>query len=125
MEKNTGGNNNQALVEWIAADNEYAVKTGDKLSFTIKGIPDGAVSEVKAFMVDNSEAAGWWKTLSGYVNTGVALTKDTEATITFDVDITGDASSAASAACKLGLYFEPMQDDAVTIKVSEFKVEKK
>ncbi len=117
--------NNQAVVEWIASDNEYAVKTGDKLSFTIKGTPDGNVSEVKAFVVDNSEAANYWKLLSGYVNTGAALTKDTEAAITFDVEITADASSAAPEACKLALYFEPVQKDTITINVSEFKVEKK
>ena len=123
--KENGTYNNQDVIEWIAADNDYAVKKGDKLSVTIKGTPDGDASEVKAFMVDNSVAANYWKMLSGYVNTGAALTKDTEATITFDVEITEDASSAAPAACKLALYFEPVQKDTVTIKVSEFKVEKK
>ena len=121
IEKN-GTYNNQAVITFLDEANEYVAKKGDVLTFTIKGTPDGDVSGLKAFIIDNSAAANYWNQLSGYINTDINLTKGEETTITVTATITADASSKEPAACKLALYFEPVQDDAVTIAVSSFDV---
>lgn len=122
IEKN-GTYNNQAVITFLDEANEYVAKKGDVLTFTIKGTPDGDVSGLKAFIIDNSSAAAnYWNLLSGYINTDINLTKGEETTITVKATITADASSKEPAACKLALYFEPVQDDAVTIAVSSFDV---
>ena len=118
---NQGGKNYQGLVEWLVSDNAYVAKTGDVIKFTIKAAPDKDVSEYKAFLVDNTEVAGWWKLLSSYVNTGVQGKASQEDTIEFSVTLTADASSAEPAACKLALYCDAEGNGVTTLTVSSFE----
>ena len=124
IKKNEDGSNNQAVIEFLAESNEYVAKKGDVLTFTIKGTPDGDVSELKAFVVDNSKGGNWWTLLTDYASVG-KLTKGEETTITVTAEVKKDASSKEPAACKLALFFDPMQDDAVTFTVSSFYMEVK
>ena len=115
------GGNYQGVVEWLVSDNAYVAKTGDVIKFTIKAAPDKDVSEYKAFLVDNTEVAGWWKLLSSYVNTGVQGKASQEDTIEFSVTLTADASSAEPAACKLALYCDAEGNGVTTLTVSSFE----
>ena len=115
--------NNQAVVAWLNSTNTYIAKTGDKLKFTITATADSAGGELKGFLVDNSSGAeNWWSMLSGYVESGTSVATEST-TYTFEFTLTADASSADPAACKLGLYFEPVQDETVTLTVTSFSVE--
>ena len=124
LEKNEGGSNNQAVVAWIAGSNEYTPKTGDVVKFDFTATADATASnggELKGFVVDNTEAAGWWTLLSGYAESGTTIATDaTDYSLTFT--LTADASSADSAACKLGLYFTDMQDNAITLTFTKMKI---
>lgn len=127
LEKNDP-NNNQAVVAFLADDNEWVAKTGDKVSFTIvataDSVPTVTNKELKGFIVDNSEAAGWWSLLTGYANSGTVIDSTGEKTYELSFTFTADASSADPAACKLGLYIgdKESQDDTVTLKVKSFDV---
>jgi len=118
------GNNYQDLVEFLDSTNTVVFKAGDKLKFEIVGTPDAAVTELKAFLVDNSEAGSWWTTLSGYANSGSAGVKDTEGTFVFEMELTKAPSSAEPAACKLGVYCDAEGNGVTNIAVSSFKVTK-
>ena len=127
LEKNVP-NNNQDVVAFLADDNEWVAKTGDKVTFTIvataDSVPTVANKELKGFIVDNSEAAGWWTVLTGYANSGTVIDSTEEKTYELSFTFTADASSADPAACKLGLYIgdKETQDDTVTLKVKSFDV---
>lgn len=121
-------NNNQAVVTFLADDNDRVAKTGDKVTFTIvakaDSVPTVANKELKGFIVDNSEAGGWWTVLTGYANSGTVIDSTEEKTYELSFTFTADASSADPAACKLGLYIgdKESQDDTVTLKVKSFDV---
>lgn len=121
LEKN-GTYNNQAVIEWLADSNTTVLATGDTVKFTITATADSSAGELKGYLVDNSEAGGWWTLLTDYVTSSTEIATD-ETTYTFEFTLTADASSEDPAACKLGLYFEPVQDDTVTLTVSSFTVE--
>lgn len=117
--------NNQVVFDFLDATNGYVAKKGDIFTFIIKGKPDGDVSELKTFVVDNSEAANYWKMLSSYKDTGIKLEEGKDVEIRFDIEITENSSGPAPAACKLALYFEPVQEKTVTFTVSSFYMEVK
>lgn len=127
LEKNAP-HNNQGVVTFLADGNEWVAKSGDKVSFTIvataDSVPTVANKELKGFMVDNSEAAGWWSSLTAYANSGTDIDSTGEKTYELSFTFTADASSADPAACKLGLYIgdNETQDDTVTLKVKSFDV---
>ncbi len=114
-----GTYNNQAVIEWLSSDNTKVFQSGESLTITITATASAAVGELKAFLVDNSSG---WNLLSSYVNSGTNIsTNSTTYTLTFTG--TAAASSAAPAACKLALYFDPVQEDSVTLTISSFTVQ--
>ena len=123
--KENGDFNNQCVFTFLDTTNGYVAKKGDIFTFVIKGKPDGDTSQLKAFVVDNSLAAGWWKQLSSYKDTGIKLEKGKEVEIKFDIEITENSTGPTPDACKLALYFEPAQKDTVTFTVSSFYMEVK
>jgi len=125
LEKNAGGPNNQGLASWIGEDNKYVPKKNDVIKFdftaTANSAPASSDGELKGFIVDNSEAVNYWKVISDYSVSGKKITTDaTEYSLEFT--LTENASSADSAACKLGLYFGDMQDDTVSLTLSKLKI---
>lgn len=111
--------NNQAVIEWLSSDNTKVFQSGESLTIRITATASAAVGELKAFLVDNSSG---WTLLSSYVNSGTNISTDsTTYTLTFTG--TAAASSAAPAACKLALYFEPVQEDSVTLTISSITVQ--
>ena len=123
--KKNGEYNNQVIFNFLDSANGYVAKKGDICTFVIKGKADKDCSELKAFVVDNSEAAGWWNPLSNYVNTGIKLEKNKTVEIRFDVEITDNSTGPSPAACKLAFNFEPVQEETVTFTVKDFYMEVK
>lgn len=114
--------NNQGVVEWLTSDNTKVFQSGESLTITITATASAAAGELKAFLVDNTAAASWWNQLSSYANSGTNISTGST-TYTFTLTGTAAASSAAPAACKLALYFEPVQDDSVTLTISSITVQ--
>ena len=115
--------NNQAVIEWLSSDNTKVFQSGESLTINITATASAAAGELKAFLVDNSSGAtNWWTELSSYANSGTNIST-ASTTYTFTFTGTNAASSADPAACKLALYFEPVQDDSVTLTISSITVQ--
>lgn len=121
--------NNQAAVVFLAEDNEWVGKAGDKVTVTIVATADAApsISDKKTLggsLVDCTEAAGWWNELvGGFVGDKEIVAE--EETYVFSFTLTDDASSAKPDACKLILAFgdkDNNQATPVTLKVKSFDV---
>jgi hypothetical protein len=122
----SSGGNYQAVISWLDTSKAYTPTTGDTLVFHLVGTSDASVSEFKAFLVDNTEAVSWWKSLSTYVNSGTATSGDSNAfDVTFEITLTGTASACDAAACKLGLYMDSSNGHEANLTFTTFSVTKK
>jgi hypothetical protein len=111
-----GTDNYQQLV---LLSNDLTVASGDSYSVTIAGTSNVA-GTLKCFLVDNSEAAGWWKVISGYSDIGAF--SSTENSYTFTV--TATSAGSATTAIKLGLYMDLSVGSSPTLSLTTFKVVK-
>ena len=121
--------NNQAVVEFLAKDNKWVGKKGDKVTITMVATTDAAptVQDKKKLggaLVDTTEAANWWTVLvEDFIGDKEIVTEETEYKFAFT--LTKDATSADPAACKFVLCFgdkNNYQATPVTLKVKSFDV---
>ena len=121
--------NNQAVVAFLAEDNKWVGKKGDKVTITMVATTDAAptVQDKKKLggaLVDTTEAGGWWTVLvEDFIGDKEIVTEETEYKFAFT--LTKDATSAAPAACTFVLCFgdkDNYQATPVTLKVKSFDV---
>jgi hypothetical protein len=122
----SSGNNYQAVIAWLDTAKGYTPTTGDTLVIHLVGTSDATVDDFKAFVVDNTKAASWWTTLSGYSDSKVGTSGTTNAfDVTFEIALTGTASACDAAACKLGLYMDSTNGHEANLTFTTFSVTKK
>ncbi len=69
MEKNEY-NLYQTIIRFLPSDNTYKASKGDVLKFSLSGKSSAKINNVQFYLADNSEAAGYWKQLSGNAKDG-------------------------------------------------------
>lgn len=99
-------------------------KSGDVLTVELSGTVASAVSGLQFVIIDQSEAAGWWKELSEYESLG-----DFEAngsiSLSKEITLTSDAASSEKINAVFSTATSSVElEGSVSISFSVFKIEK-
>jgi len=106
--------------------NGQKIIAGEKYKITFSVSSSVAVDKLQIFLVDNSEAGGWWNELSSR-GEQASLAANTATTVDVTLTVTKSASSTAANANKLAFATEPLTaspDGPITLTITGFKVER-
>jgi hypothetical protein len=96
----------QALIDAAWLFNGNKINAGEKYVLEVVFKSDRAVDELKFALVDNSEAAGWWKNLTNDWPAFKDIEANTDVTLKVELSADNGASGTARAANKLCIAAE-------------------
>ncbi len=116
---NKDGSNYQLVIDSIIPA-DVTLKAGDVVEITFKGSSSIAIAKLESTIVDNTQAAGWWKPIANYavVVENVNAQGTFEETVTYT--ITEDQVGEGSAAHKVTLYYSGDADATLYDKAHDF-----